>query len=242
MFGRLEALCCLLSNKVIYRRHRVLGDGLSVSLYLKCVPVKRQKLVRNNGLPQYYAMVKVMIAETTSYAENRYCQVMLTDDTKNEPHDIYKDGLRFRIARALVASGKEYATIARECNVRTNAIYGWIKTGRIANDTLRKLAASTGTSVDWLISGEGEAIADTKSVMVKLPVLCWNRIQDRHRLGEVTVVASESIDAECYALIVQGNAMRGEFPDGSIVIVNPEVRPAPGNYVVASVHGAAVLR
>lgn len=99
-----------------------------------------------------------------------------------------------------------------------------------------------GTSVDWLISGEGEAIADTKSVMVKLPVLCWNRIQDRHRLGEVTVVASESIDAECYALMVQGHAMRGEFPDGSIVIVNPEVRPAPGNHVVASVHGAAVLR
>ncbi len=49
-------------------------------------------------------------------------------------------------------------------------------------------------------------------------------------------------DTAPYALVVQGDSMVPEFPDGTVVIVDPAYPAAEGAFVVAEYHGDLALR
>lgn len=155
----------------------------------------------------------------------------------------YREGLGLRIKRAINATGKTYAEIARAVGRRPQAVYGWIRTGRIGKDTLAALAAATGTSLEWLVSGDDSALQRQAFKVASVPLLRWDQIGTDSKGGEIELVStSKLIRANSFALVVTGNAMAETFPDGSTILVDPEEEPQDGSFVIASVNGAHVLR
>lgn len=75
----------------------------------------------------------------------------------------------------------------------------------------------------------------------KVPLISW--VQAGQALEVVDLLhpgeGYEWIDTTCqikshtYALRVQGDSMTPDFPEGSIIIVEPELDPLPGDYVIA---------
>lgn len=149
-----------------------------------------------------------------------------------------------RIARAIRSSGKSYAEVARAVGVKQQAVYGWIKTGRVGKDTLSAVATATATTLEWLVSGDDSALerrADWR--IASVPLLEWDEIlSDRETKQTINVVTEKGIGMQAFAVKVRGRAMDSEFPDGTVIVVDPERQPSPGCFVVASVSGACVLR
>lgn len=153
--------------------------------------------------------------------------------------DLYRDGLRLRIARAIRISGKTKAEIAKECEVSQQAVYGWQNTGRVGKDTLAKIAKSTNTTLEWLVSGDESALERQTIRTVTVPLFNWDLTPG----GSVENIQTDgTIGANAFALRVRGNAMAGEFPDGTTIIVDPDVKPTEGKFVIAEVDGATLLR
>ena len=75
----------------------------------------------------------------------------------------------------------------------------------------------------------------------KVPLISW--VQAGHASEVVDLLhpgeGFEWIDTTCqikrhtYALRVRGDSMSPDFPDGSVIIVEPEFDPLPGDYVIA---------
>ena len=69
-----------------------------------------------------------------------------------------------RLKDALEESGTTQADLARACGVTDQAVYDWLKTGRISKQHLPTIAALTGKTLEYLlvglkISGRAAAIA-----------------------------------------------------------------------------------
>lgn len=84
---------------------------------------------------------------------------------------------------------------------------------------------------------EPVAIGDLNSVPT-VPVISWvaaGRWQetDAFQQGEVDEwVASDVKGQNIFALRVKGDSMEPEFADGDIIILDPHVKPHPGDYVI----------
>lgn len=48
------------------------------------------------------------------------------------------------------------------------------------------------------------------------------------------VMADVNFPDECFALLIEGRSMEPEFREGDIIIIDPTVSPAPGDFVVAA--------
>lgn len=74
-----------------------------------------------------------------------------------------------RVAKAIDASGKTPAGIAREIGVSPAAVYQWIQGGikDLRNDNLFALADATGFAARWLGTGEGPMVDCYGSAAVK---------------------------------------------------------------------------
>ena len=84
-------------------------------------------------------------------------------------------------------------------------------------------------------------VAPGPNVYGKVPLISW--VQAGHASEVVDLLhpgeGFEWIDTTCqikrhtYALRVRGDSMSPDFPDGSVIIVEPEFDPLPGDYVIA---------
>lgn len=74
-----------------------------------------------------------------------------------------------RVAKAINASGKTPAGIAREIGVSPAAVYQWVQGGikDLRNDNLFALADATGFSARWLGTGEGPQVESYSSAAIK---------------------------------------------------------------------------
>jgi transcriptional regulator with XRE-family HTH domain len=59
-----------------------------------------------------------------------------------------------RLKEAISKSGIKKTDIATACGVSDQAVTGWLKTGRVHKKHVPKLAALTGVSTDWLLTGK----------------------------------------------------------------------------------------
>lgn len=66
----------------------------------------------------------------------------------------------------------------------------------------------------------------------------WREIVDTFPRGgaDEYIMASNTYSAHTFALRITGNSMEPEFKEGDVVVVDPDVRPSPGDYVVAKNH------
>lgn len=59
-----------------------------------------------------------------------------------------------RIKQAIKDSGLRVSDVSKKLDQSPQAVYAWIRTGRISKDNLVRLAALTGVSTDWIVSGD----------------------------------------------------------------------------------------
>jgi len=96
-----------------------------------------------------------------------------------------------------------------------------------------------GLPVKWKVDSNVSPI-ETSVKYSTIPIISWvqagqwNEIFDNHPVGHgdeyISVTARVGLHA--FALKVRGDSMEPEFPDGSIIIVDPEREARHGSYVV----------
>lgn len=120
-------------------------------------------------------------------------------------------------------------------------------------DTLERLASALGTTAEWLEFGDEESdlhILTEDSMRDSLaaphvPILNWSIDSIRNRntgfFQQVLPIPDVASD-EAFALVVRGNSMAPEYPDGSVIVVDPNVPAASGDDVLAEIGGEPIFK
>ena len=106
----------------------------------------------------------------------------------------------------------------------------------------RDIAERLNVSYDWLEFGHGEMRAAQQSAVIgasALPVLSFHDVVNyhehiRHYVGS-TVTVDASVSDEAFVVHNHGPAMSGRFPEGTILVFDPQKKPQDGDYVLAVV-------
>lgn len=122
---------------------------------------------------------------------------------------------------------------------------------------LNELAAALGVTVDWLLTGEGDAPSSSgeqqmpgyhnvePAVMLpgkRIPILSYVQAGNWREMCEQAttfdgnvefVSASGEIGPFGFGLWLRGDSMLPQFKEGDLIIVDPDEAPQPGDYVVA---------
>lgn len=103
-------------------------------------------------------------------------------------------------------------------------------------------------SLDWLLRGEGSGPApssESANVVpgpdiqrVNVPVISWVQAGAFAEVPDISmtdewVTATQNVGPRSFALRVKGDSMEPDFPDGMIVVFDPDLDPVPGDFVVA---------
>lgn len=109
--------------------------------------------------------------------------------------------------------------------------------------SLIKLAKFFGVSEGFLVTGKEEkSNVDTVSLgAMRVPVISWVQAGTWTAESDATglegtleyLLTTDAHSLGTFALRVKGKSMEPEFKEGDIIIVNPELAPGPGDYVVA---------
>lgn len=103
----------------------------------------------------------------------------------------------------------------------------------------------------WLATGKGsprgnDNVADGPDIMAHVPLVSWvaagnwREVVDPYPAGEGErlVPVTRRVGKNAYALRVQGDSMEPVFPNGSIIIVDPDAEPRQGSYVIVRLDDA----
>ena len=117
------------------------------------------------------------------------------------------------------------------------------------------VARALRTSMEWLLTGEGNE--DDLSVTVssdgvinvvpapiglrQIPIIsyvqagCWTESCDCRAMdGSIETITTDlDLGSMAFALEVRGDSMAPEILEGDVVVIDPDVDPLPGDYVVA---------
>ena len=157
---------------------------------------------------------------------------------------------RLRYAREL--KGWKQAQLAVAADVSQGTI-GNIESGaRQSRGSLPKIAKALGVSHDWLAEGEGEMLpagsrSEPSNVVPaaigtrRVPLIsyvqagCWTEATDPAMVGDgfEYLLTDLELSGSAFALQIEGESMLPQFKPGDRVIVDPEIFPQPGDFVVA---------
>jgi SOS-response transcriptional repressor LexA len=164
--------------------------------------------------------------------------------------------LKQHIAHALAANPElSQAGMARACGISRASVNGWFsgKTDSIDGKYLTTAALYLGVNPHWLATGRGEMMypfGNTQPVTIRsrAPLISWaaaGKIVKNQVMFCAPAENFENIETETelgggsFALKVEGDSMTspapGEqsFPEGIIIVVDPSVPAAPGDFVIA---------
>ncbi len=155
-----------------------------------------------------------------------------------------------RIREALTGSGKSQAQIATETRKSPGAVSQWLD-GRIKGlraDTAEALERATGYRAAWLVTGKGpKLVLDKSNVSAaqlgtkQIPLLsyvsagAWTGAVDAFQPNDAHdwLVTDLELSEGAFALEIKGDSMQPEFKPGDRVIIDPDISPQPGDFVVA---------
>lgn len=155
-----------------------------------------------------------------------------------------------RIKEAIAHSGKNQAQIAAETRKSPGAVSQWLD-GRIKSlkaDTANALERATGYRAAWLVTGRGpKMVSDLRNVESapigshRIPLVSY--VQAGEWKGHVepynaaadyeSLLTDMDLSDVAFALEIKGDSMLPEFKPGDRVIIDPEIAPQPGDFVVA---------
>lgn len=108
----------------------------------------------------------------------------------------------------------------------------------------REIAQRLGVNYDWLEFGKGEMLAPAQPVnsgLRQFPVLSFHEAVQFERLltpdfiGK-TLPLDINVGPRAFVVYNEGSAMAGRFPEGCILIFDPDVPVKDGDYVLAKTH------
>jgi len=160
-----------------------------------------------------------------------------------------------RLKLAMESNGKRItqAALARACNLSAPSVNDWLtgKTKTIEGVNLLNAAVFLKVSPVWLGSGKGKmreegsnvspSKPDTRRIPVinKIPAGGPRQIVDDYVTGSgmEDIATDLKLGDHAFALIIDGDSMLPDFKTGDKVIIDPCVRPRPGDFVAARCNG-----
>lgn len=100
-----------------------------------------------------------------------------------------------------------------------------------------KLASALGISADWLINGNGNMTGGIGSVIEKLDATRLATVWDENGPTSDVISWSESIPPHYRAYIMKKNTGIMQAPAGSVVLVDPTIKPGNEELVVTDIRG-----
>lgn len=129
-------------------------------------------------------------------------------------------------------------------SVSRGAIGNWERGLGLTIDNLEALAEALDVDSHWLLTGR-QKLSDEFNVTIgpdilkeRVPVISWVQAGAFTEVTDPTsdegwVSTTTRVSVRSFALIVRGDSMEPEFPEGSIVVCDPEISPQPGDFVIA---------
>jgi transcriptional regulator with XRE-family HTH domain len=147
--------------------------------------------------------------------------------------------LKSRLRYALERAGLTQRDLAKKCQVTEQAVSKWLQS-RVPYEQQEKVAKLLGVSVGWLT--HGETPAGDRATLQEIPILTWESITGQRR--EIGRTWSVGVSDKAFGLIVHGDSMIGpsvpSYPEGAVIVVDPECVPANGSRVIAQLPGDGV--
>ncbi len=152
-----------------------------------------------------------------------------------------------RLSLAIKEANASKSELARACNVKPASVSDWLsgKSKSMRAEYALKAAAFLNVNPVWLSTGEGSMKMDGNVLpsnlgVKKIPLLSFVQAGELTDVGQLTLdhfddflYVDDSIDDGCYGLIVSGRSMEPEFREGDKLVIDPNLRPNPGDFVVA---------
>jgi SOS-response transcriptional repressor LexA len=159
-----------------------------------------------------------------------------------------------RIAEALADAKMKPIELARSVGVGRATVSLWLSghTKKIEGPNLTKVARALNVDAHWLATGEGKKrprsghnVEIGPEIRGQVPLISWIQagkwcgIVDTFRPGdgEKMIFSTKNVGPNAFALRVKGDSMespagRPTYPEGSIIIVDPNVQATNGSRVV----------
>lgn len=161
-----------------------------------------------------------------------------------------------RLRAAQKHAKKTQQQVAKEVGMGQGTLSELMKIGTGSAFTTQ-IAKACGVDAHWLATGEGEMLLapiatgkpvtalgnvtpapiGARSVPVISPVQAgmWAEIVDQFIPGDADewLLTDMELSPSSFALTIRGDSMRPEFSPGDRVIIDPNVAPHPGDFVVA---------
>lgn len=154
-------------------------------------------------------------------------------------------GQRIRDRRK--AAGMTQEALAKQCGVSRAAVAQW--EGGVTKpslDHLQRVAEALGVWLSWLTAGGAarpsyqDHFAIVQLQQHPIPVIdykrarSWDRVSQTYAAEDTEYIATDlNVGPQAFALVITGESMLPEFRDGDKIIVDPEVIPQPGDFVIA---------
>lgn len=158
-------------------------------------------------------------------------------------------GARFAAARG--RTGLSQRGLADKLGNTNQAVSAWEKGNSVPrHDMVVKISELSGYSVEWLLTGVERSAGEQSNVVdrigkgrpvPKLGDTNSGPVSSRNKSVEY-VQSHFPCSARSYALQVVGDSMVPAFHEGDIVVIDPDIDPLPGDFVLAEVHGTRMFR
>ncbi len=142
------------------------------------------------------------------------------------------------------------ADFCRKADLQPAQVNQWLTGYRnLGEKAARKIETKLGLELFWLDGNLGDSLdgdnfSPTIGLRGSVPLISWvqagnwESIIDTLAVGEgERIETTYKAKKHTYALRVQGDSMESMFPDGCIIIVEPEDNPLPGQYVIVRQNG-----
>ena len=137
--------------------------------------------------------------------------------------------------------------LARALNTSPQTVNNWEARG-ISKKGLLQIQATLGISAQWIETGQGRKFVQGQSNIAaaqigskQIPLISyvraghWAGIGDPFQPNDAHewLMTDLDISDSAFALEIKGDSMLPDFNPGDRVIIDPNVKPQPGDYVVA---------
>jgi SOS-response transcriptional repressor LexA len=164
------------------------------------------------------------------------------------------ENLSDRLQWAIDHAGIKKIDLAHACGVSRGAVSMWFNgtTKSLEGANLTNAAAATGVNPHWLATGKGpkeppsttrimvdpNQIADIVRFIPRISWVqagMWTEIVDHLAPGdaEEMIACHKNIGKHGFALKIKGKSMEPDFKEGDLVLIDPDLQPNPGDFVVA---------
>ena len=158
------------------------------------------------------------------------------------------EGIGSRIRYARDRAGMTQEALGQRCHVSRAAIAQWENGTTLPSLAHLQMAADAlGVWVSW-ITGEndGNASQPMAAPGYTVPVIdtvvagAWGKVTDPYPPGRGMdiLITERHLGPAAFGLVIHGTSMTPEFEDGDKIIVDPDITPVPGDFVVAKLDDA----